>query len=79
MGVGAGVPVLWLVCSAWNEQLQGVCVHTCTEGTGGPNRREQIYLEGVELFPEPTSGAQSLPSSQEGAGEGTLFLAVGWG
>lgn len=40
---------------------------------------EQIYLEGVELFPEPTSGAQSLPWGQEGAGEGTLFLAVGWG
>lgn len=52
-------------CRGW---VCGVCV-----------RREQIYLEGVELFPEPTSGAQSLPWGQEGAGEGTLFLAVGWG
>lgn len=45
--------------------------------TGCPAGTERPDLEGAELLPERASGTGSLPSSQEGPGEGTL--AGGWG
>lgn len=69
-------PLCDLCVQVW---LWGLCVCTCSEGLASLPRERRLSLEGAELLPELSLGAQSCPAAGTGEGEGPCWvLAVGW-